>query len=56
MVRRICTIVEKAETKQKHFTQKKQKIKKKKKKIQIDIKKPMKIPQNQLRLPIDKLH
>ena len=55
MVRRICTIVEKAETKQKHFTQQKQKLKKKKK-IQIDIKKPMEIPQNQLRLPIDKLH
>ena len=55
MVRRICTIVEKAETKQKHFTQQKQKLKKKKK-IQIDIKKPMKIPQIQLRLPIDKLH
>ena len=55
MVRRICTIVEKADTKQKHFTQQKQKLKKKKK-IQIDIKKPMKIPQNQLRLPTDKLH
>ena len=55
MVRRICTIVEKADTKQKHFTQQKGKLKKKKK-IQIDIKKPMKIPQNQLRLPIDKLH
>ena len=31
MVRRICTIVEKADTKQKHFTQQKEKLKKKKK-------------------------